>query len=215
MRNHKVEPRDRHRGDKRATSRSASPHISSNHSWVRLALTVCAMLISLATTAAQIKPSEYDVKAAYILNFGKFVRHGTDVPPQRKSFEICVIGQDPFGRTLDQLTANESIGGRAVRVSRLAQLPRTEPCDVAFISQSEGKRLEQDLEALRPTETLTVSDAPDFLERGGMIQLLLVSNHVRFAVNLGAVRRTNLVLSSDLLRVAVSVTGNTPGEVQP
>ena len=73
----------------------------------------------------------------------------------------------------------------------------------------------QDLAAFKDSDTLTVSDAPDFLKRGGMIQLLLVSNHIRFSVDLDPVRRTHLNLSSELLRVAASVSGNRPGEVQP
>ena len=75
--------------------------------------------------------------------------------------------------------------------------------------------MDQDLAAFRDSDTLTVSDAPDFLKRGGMIQFLLVSNHVRFSVNLDPIRRTHLSLSSELLRVAASVSGNRSGEVQP
>jgi hypothetical protein len=43
-----------------------------------------------------------------------------------------------------------------------------------------------------------------------MIQFLLIQNHVRFAVNLNAVNHAHLVLSSELLRVASSVTGKPP-----
>jgi hypothetical protein len=62
---------------------------------------------------------------------------------------------------------------------------------------------------------LTVSDAASFLQRGGMIQFLTVENHVRFAVNLDAVRGAQLSLSSELLRVATSVNGETSPGVRP
>jgi hypothetical protein len=62
---------------------------------------------------------------------------------------------------------------------------------------------------------LTVSDAADFLKYGGMIQFVEEDNRVRFAVNLNAVNRTHIVLSSELLRVASSVTGKLPQEEQP
>jgi hypothetical protein len=62
---------------------------------------------------------------------------------------------------------------------------------------------------------LTVSDAANFLQQGGMIQFLTVENHVRFAVNLDAVRSARLTLSSELLRVATSVSGETSPGVRP
>ena len=72
-----------------------------------------------------------------------------------------------------------------------------------------------DLAALGSADVLTVSDAPDFLKQGGMVQFLIVDKHVRFAVNLDAVDRTHLVLSSELLRVASAVTGKPSAEGLP
>lgn len=173
-----------------------------------------ALLCSSTMLTGQAKPSEYAVKAAYLLNFGKFMRVPSSAESSVNSFNICVVGEDPFGRSLDQITTNEQIDGRPVRVLRLDEAdPRQ--CAIAFIGGSDERRIGQNIAALKDSDTLTVSDAPDFLKHGGMIQLLLVSNHVRFSVNLDAVRRTHLTLSSDLLRVAVSVSGNHPDEVQP
>jgi hypothetical protein len=75
--------------------------------------------------------------------------------------------------------------------------------------------MQADLAALGKVDVLTVSDAPDFLKEGGMVQFVVVDNHVRFAVNLDAVNRTHLVLSSELLRVASAVTGKPPAEGLP
>lgn len=159
--------------------------------------------ISIAQTS---KPTEYDVKAAYLLNFGKFVRQVGEQPP-RVSFDICLLGHDPMGPTIDDLAANQSIDKRPVHVRRIPDVTQTKGCAVLFISADEGDHLREDLAILSSSDVLTVSDAPDFLDRGGMIQFLLIQNHVRFAVNLNAVNRAHLVLSSELLRVASSVIG--------
>jgi len=183
-----------------------------------------ALLPSSNLLSAQSKPSEYSVKAAYLLNFGKFMRVSPGAVTSPNSFNICIVGEDPFGSSLDSITAGEQIDGRPVRVVRLEKpdldkpnldKPDSRQCAIAYLSPSEEKRMDQDLAAFKDSDTLTVSDAPDFLKRGGMIQLLLVSNHIRFSVNLDPVRRTHLNLSSELLRVAASVSGNRPGEVQP
>lgn len=212
-----------------STRRIASSQTLAHRIWPRwvspcvgaLALAVAlssTLLFSSNPLPAQFKPSEYTVKAAYLLNFGKFMRVSSGAEASRNDFNICVVGEDPFGRVLDDITSGEKIDGRQVRVVRLEKpafdKPDSRGCAIAFLGVSEEKRMDQDLAAFRDSDALTVSDAPDFLKRGGMIQFLLVSNHVRFSVNLDPVRRTHLVLSSDLLRVAASVSGNRPGEVQ-
>jgi hypothetical protein len=159
---------------------------------------------------------ENAVKAAYVFNFGRFVRFvPSDAVNSRQSFDICIVGEDPLGHTLDDLTANEQLDGKPVRVGRFKTAAEARGCAIAFISASEGSHLSSDLEALRGQPVLTVSDAAGFLQHGGMIQFLTIENHVRFAVNLEAVRAAQLGLSSELLRVATSVSGESSQGVHP
>ena len=88
-------------------------------------------------------------------------------------------------------------------------------CAIAYISASEGARIGTDLRMLRGQEVLTVSDASRFLADGGMIQFVTVEDHVGFAVNLDAARAAQLTLSSELLRVAISVNQDNAAEVRP
>jgi hypothetical protein len=162
------------------------------------------------------KPSEYDVKAAYLFNFGKFIRLPANAPSaQGGTFDICIFGQDPITQIVEGITHNEKINNRPVRVVRTKGVREDRSCAVAYISASEDEHIESDLTDLAGGETLTVSDAPSFLARGGMIQFVILANHVRFTVNLDAIKRTHLSLSSELLRVAASVSGKQPGEGLP
>ena len=167
----------------------------------RVAASILVASIAIPTAIAQPpKPREYDVKAAYLLNFGRFVRQA-DGPAPRTSFDICLLGHDPMGQAIDN---------RPVHVRRLPDVTQTKGCTILFISADEDDHLREDMAILSSADVLTVSDAADFLDRGGMIQFLLIQNHVRFAVNLNAVNRAHLALSSELLRVASSVTGKPP-----
>jgi hypothetical protein len=182
-------------------------------------LRVAAFLLLCSTSGSalvesQARPAEYDVKAAYLLNFGKFIRGSPNAAP-REHFDICVIGPDPMGRVLDSLAAGEQVDGRPVRIRRVNDAADARSCDIAYFSTSDTAKIDSELVALRNSDALTVSDAPNFLEHGGMIQFVLVAQRVRFSVNLNAVHRTHLVLSSELLRVALSVTGKATGEVRP
>jgi hypothetical protein len=164
---------------------------------------------SLPVLAQPPRPSEYDVKAAYLINFGKFVRFSESQPP-RSSFDICVLGRDSMGSTLEALASNQTIESHPIRIRHIPDIVEAKSCRILFISPFEGDRIHEDLAILSDSSILTVSDASDFLERGGMIQFVLIQNHVRFAINLDAVNRAHLVLSSELLRVASFVTGKPP-----
>jgi hypothetical protein len=177
---------------------------------------IVAVWLIASLASAQNRMSEYDVKAAYLFNFGKFVRFApSDAAIKRQSFDFCIVGEDPLGNTLDELTANEQLDGKPVRVVRLKTAAEARGCALAYVSASEGTRIRTDLDALRGEAVLTVSDAANFLHSGGMIQFVVVSNHVRFAVNLDAVRSAQISLSSELLRVAISVNGEPPAGVRP
>jgi len=146
-----------------------------------------------------------DVEAAYLYNFGKFVRFPNTSEQASAPFVICILGEDTFGGTLDSIIANESIAGRKIASRRLTSPAATAGCQIVFIAQTEEPRLAKDLALLEKSPILTVSDVDGFLEHGGMIQFLVQNNRVRFGVNLSAVEQGGLALSSELLKVAVRV----------
>ena len=175
-----------------------------------VALSVVLALNSLSTCAQQPRPTEYAVKAAYLYNFGKFVDWPTKIGADRdKSFAICVLGKDPFGATLDATLANQTIDGRGVVAKRVASSQEALDCRILFISSSESGQLKDILATLDKSGVLTVSDSPQFSQRGGMIQFVADGNKVRFEVNLTNTENAGLTLSSELLKVAVAVRRNT------
>lgn len=154
----------------------------------------------------QSRPSEYQVKAAYLFNFSRFVSWPLrDAASAGGPFAICVMGKDPFGSVLDSTLAGETIEGRNVIARRVTQVEDAAGCRVLFISMSEESRLKDILTGLDRSSILTVSDIAHFAERGGMIQFVLQGDRVRFEVNLASAIGAKLTLSSDLLKVAVAV----------
>jgi len=178
-----------------------------------------SLLFSLSlpaiTTAQQGHPTELQVKAAYLYNFGKFVRWPADRDPSPKSREICVLGKDPFGAVLDATVAGESMDGRPITVRRLANLPDAPSCSILFVSTSEENRLYTILSAARGLGVLTVSDIPHFAERGGTIGFVVQQGRIRFEVNRDAAEQSHIGLSSELLKVATRVIGTDPPRGQP
>lgn len=173
----------------------------------------CAILVCLLCTqiCAQTVAPESDVEAAYLFNFGKFIR--TQRHPAAH-FTVCILGVDPFGSKLTELTNKETIDGRPMRAVTINQVEEARACDILYLGEPDPTRMASDLKQLSGYPALTVSSMPDFLEHGGMIQFVIQQDHVRFRVNLDAVTRSNIQLSSELLKVAVSVT-ETRGEAHP
>jgi hypothetical protein len=179
-------------------------------SWVRLAaLLTSTFFIIQISQAQQPRPTEYQLKGAYLYNFGKFVDWpATGAAVKENSFAICVFGQDPFGPALDAALANQSIAGKSVVARRITKPQEALGCRILFISSSEDRQLKSILASLDGAAVLTVSDIPQFSQRGGMIEFTLMGNNVRFEVNLKAAEDAGLTLSSELLKVAVLVKRN-------
>jgi len=170
---------------------------------VRAALVYLLLAGSIAL--GQQRPSEYQVEAAYLYNFGRFVEWPAKGATQNGSFTICVLGEDPFGQALDATLAGETIGNQKVTARRISSAQMSADCQILFISSSEANRLNKIIEALDKIAVLTVSDIPQFSQRQGMIQFVLEENRIRFEVNLTATQRAGLTLSSELLKVATAV----------
>jgi YfiR/HmsC-like len=175
---------------------------------------VCSLLSVLEVSAQGAKPTDYQVKAAYLYNFGRFVEWPANAAAtEGSSFTICVLGDDPFGQALDATLAGETIANQKVTARRISSLQTGADCRILFISSSEANRLNKIIEALDKNAVLTVSDIPQFSQHQGMIQFVLEENRIRFEVNLTATQRAGLTLSSELLKVATAVRKNhQPGD---
>jgi hypothetical protein len=148
---------------------------------------------------------EHAVKAAFLYNFGKYVRWPESAAGAGGDFVIAVLGADPFGAALDDIVRGKRIGNRPVTVKRVSNLSELGACEVLFISASEEARLEAILAELPNGPILTVADMPRFVERGGMIGLVVANRRVQFEVNALAAERAGLVLGSQLMRLARAV----------
>lgn len=169
----------------------------------------CALLSASALPAQSPKHSDYEVKAAYLYNFGRFVHWpAVDSAASGDAFNICVLGEDPFGPTLDTALAGASIGNKGVVARRISGPHEVANCKILFLSSSEAGRVNKILESLDKSAVLTVSDMPQFSQRGGMIQFVMEENKVRFEVNMAAAQNAGLSFSSELLRVALAVRRN-------
>jgi YfiR/HmsC-like len=178
---------------------------------------ICLSLASPADTHAMdpVDSSEYLIKAGFVYNFAKLTEWPAGSFAQPDSpIVIGILGTDPFGATIDHVVDNKQINGRGVVVKRLKWGDRLKErqyrlwlndllqCNILFVSSSEVSHLDELISIVQGIPILTVGDTPGFAMRGGVINLILDDNKVRFEVNVEAARRANLNISSRLLALA-------------
>jgi hypothetical protein len=168
---------------------------------------VAALSAAVIVAPRAQRAPEYAVKAAYLYNFTRFISWPSDAfDGVAAPFGLCVVGDDPFGPELDRIFAGERVGTHPVRVERIGTAEPLGDCRLIFVPQAEASHTADVLRRAAPT-ALTIGEADGFLERGGMIRLVLDGSHVRFDVNPAQCQAHRLVPSSKLLRVARRTIG--------
>ena len=146
---------------------------------------------------------EYQVKAAFLYNFAKFI----EWPPgtfakSADPIAICIVGQNPFGSTLEDMVQNKKLGERGFAVHHLADTQQGTRCQILFIGAAEAKRTRALLEPLKGAWVLTVGETSDFTAQGGIIVFKLEGPRVRLQIALQTAGEAHLRLSSKLLSLA-------------
>ena len=147
--------------------------------------------------AQSLSSREYEIKAAYLYNFIKYV----DWPSYGDNITIGVLGGNPFGTALAPLNG-KIVKGRRLLIKELDSLREAQKCQIIFISSSEKQRLQEIFENLKFARVLTVGETEGFASDGGIINFVQEHNKVRFEINPDAAHRTGLNISSELLKLA-------------
>ena len=182
--------------------------------WLSLCFGLTAVFVCPFQAGAlpESEASEYQVKAAYLCQFLNFVSWPESaVPAPNGSYQICVLGVDPFASDLDNTVRGKRVHGRHVRVQRLATASSARGCHILFISTSERTRLGLILDTISKLPLLTVSELQDFEGKGGMIRFVLEHDNVRLRINPDTSAAAGLQISAKLLAVATVVRGHGGG----
>jgi uncharacterized protein DUF4154 len=164
----------------------------------------CVLLAGqiLAVNSAYATEMEYEVKAAFIHNFTKFIDWPSEAFETKDSpFRIGILGKGFIDKSLIDLTGKKT-QKRLLEVSRVKNPNEFSQFHVIFVNSSENGRLKSILQTLKGAGILTIGDMPGFAERCGVINFYLKSGKVRFEINVEASHQEKLKISSKLLRLA-------------
>jgi hypothetical protein len=169
-------------------------------------LAVLCTVLTAGLAPAQNEPLEFALKAAYLSKFGLYVEWpNTAFSSAGSAFNLCVVGEDPFGAELDKATANQRIGNRPIVVRRLKTVERDSGCHILYISSADRRSIRQALEPVHGSNVLVVSDAASQAAAGSIINFVIKDNRVRFDIDEEAAAKNGLTISSKLLGLALNV----------
>ncbi len=173
-------------------------------------LVYCILAVALAAGAypasGQVRPGEYEVKAAFLYNFLPFVEWPPSPGSAIKPLRVCVLGEPSAGSAFDELNGQE-VTGRKLETVHLASVNDLGGCAVLFIGSSEQRNMPRILKVLQGTSILSIGDTTGFARQGVIINFYLEQKKVRFEINAAAARKAGLTISSKLLKLAGSVYG--------
>jgi hypothetical protein len=167
-------------------------------------------LLLLASTGMQTCRAELSalqVKSAYVFNFIKFVEWPAAAVKPGDKIRLCVIGDLELQNSLVAL-AGRKVGGYELHVApHPGSRDDLHACHVLYIGEQQQRRAIPIIKALHAASVLTISDMPDFAQRGGGIGLLHRDDRMLFEVNLASTRKAGLRLSGQMLNLAANIFG--------
>jgi hypothetical protein len=159
---------------------------------------------------------EYQVKAAFVYNFIKFVTwpeetdKKTESDKQVETVKIAIIGKDPFGDKFKPIV-KKTVKNKKIELvkhpdfNKIADSNSLDGCQVIFISKSETKNVRKIIKSVESKPILVISEITKFADLNGMIGFVKKDNKIRFEINLDAAKLANLKISSQLLKLALRV----------
>lgn len=167
------------------------------------------LLLILAGSAgllrAEPQNQEYQLKAAFLVNFARFIIWPDRAfPPESPEFTFCVFGDNPFGLALDGIETKK-IGGRESRVVFTDSIDRIEQCHLLYVSRSEKSNLGGLMTALSRRAVVTVSDIPGFADTKGAIEFVQKQDRLTFIINNTILKQQGIRADSSLLNLAASI----------
>lgn len=174
--------------------------------WLALLLSAVLWPGQPATAAEPVVTKEYQVKAAFLYNFTKFVEWPAEKFADAKApIIIGVLGLNPCGAVLAETIKDRKVNGRGIQVRQISTVAEVRELHLLFITVAETNRFEGLEAALREGAVLGVGESEAFLTRGGTIRFALEDDKVRFEIDLNSAERAQLRVSAQLLKLARKV----------
>ena len=170
---------------------------------VIISLSLLLQVVATPARAEAVPAGALEIEAAFLVKFTSYVKWpaGTFSRPDAPVV-IGIFGRDPFGSVINSIARSYTTNERHVEIRRCTELVQLPTCNIVFVAPSAMGRLEEVVTNVAALPILLVGDSPGFLDRGGMINFVMVANKIRFDISRKNCAKAGLEISSKLLKVA-------------
>lgn len=156
-----------------------------------------------ARQAGQNAASEYEVKAVFIHHLTRYLQWPQPEPSGK--FEIAVLGESAIVPPLQAIAAKEIIQERPIAIREVADIDSLGQPQILFIAKPAAPRLAQVLRKTRGRPILTITEEEGLAAQGIAVNFVLRGESIKFEINEGALRESDIQPGSQLLRLAILV----------
>jgi hypothetical protein len=154
------------------------------------------------SAAPERPPTEYEVKAAYIFYFAKFVNWSEEAFPHKKApLTIGIFDDREFDSLVATIVKDKTVQDHPISIKRLKADADLQGCHIIYISSSALKRTKTLIDSIRDLPALTITEADSHYKSKGIINLNVEGGKVQFEVDVAGAERAHLQISSKLLRL--------------
>jgi hypothetical protein len=177
--------------------------------WRLLLVIICGITFTAAVPTARgaaiAVPTEYQVKAAFLVKFCKYISWPANARgEQPDELVIGVMGATPLWEGLVQYDGTR-VANYTIRIRQVSGTNDMTGCRLLFLAVSEKSSLPQLLAYTTSHRIVTVSDIRNFARSGGTIGFIARGNKVHFEINNGVAQSAGVTISSQLLQLAAGV----------
>ncbi|WP_083254487.1 YfiR family protein [Desulfoplanes formicivorans] len=170
--------------------------------WFVLIAGIC-LLLTRPLAAEQSGFDENQIKSIFIYNLTYFVFWDMKrLGPPSTPFRILNLGDQTMQHSLEKAVQGESVQNHHLHVDSVPMHP-LHAYQIIFVPSNKTFRTKQLLQEIHGHQTLLVGESIDFLEKGGMIAFIRNGKKINIYLNMNALIKANILISSKLYRVSI------------
>ncbi len=179
-------------------------HSRSRRAFLRAMLAVLASIAAVAGLCTPVRSATIDdLRAAFVFQFANYISWpGAAFANDTAPIVIGIVGNETMAKTLTSSVQGKTVGKRSLKVINIESAADAPTCHILYVDDSDDKRVDDVIAAVRNKPVLTISTDDNFTTEGGVIRLFEAQSKLRFEINVDEAKRASLEISSKLLSLA-------------
>ena len=179
---------------------------SSYSCWKRLTAALLSIISLILFAGSGELPAdqelarEYELKAVFLYNFIKYIKWENN--PEKEAYYIAVLGESEIVEPLKQIALRRKIDDVSIRIRQISDIGDARFNHLLFIPLSQKDYWNQAQKKGISPDTITIGEFQGASREGVIFNFFITKGKLKFSVNVQALTRAGVTVSSHLLKLA-------------